>query len=165
MASDPAHNAPSTPLFLHGLDSSIEGTKAQWFRRHFPGVRLQNYTGELDERLAQLEAQVAGLERLVLVGSSFGGLMAACFALRSPERCRRLVLLAPALNFADFRPPAVPIAVPTLVITGAHDTVCPPALILPLARASFADLTVRLEDDDHMLHRTFPTLDWPQLLT
>ena len=165
MGSDAGHETQSIPLFLHGLDSSIEGTKAQWFRRHFPGVRLQNYTGDLDERLAQLEAQVAGLERLVLVGSSFGGLMAACFALRSPERCRRLVLLAPALNFADFHPPATPIAVPTLVVTGAHDTVCPPELILPLARACFTDLTVRLEDDDHMLHRTFPTLDWPHLLT
>jgi pimeloyl-ACP methyl ester carboxylesterase len=156
---------PSSPLFLHGLDSSIEGTKAQWFRRHFPGVRLQNYTGDLAERLAQLEEQVAGLERLVLVGSSFGGLMAACFALRSPHRCRRLVLLAPALNFTDFQPPAAPVSVPTLVVTGAHDTVCPPELILPLARASFADLEVRLEDDDHMLHRTFPSLDWPHLLT
>ena len=165
MVSDPAQKTPSIPLFLHGLDSSIEGTKAQWFRHHFPGVRLQNYTGDLDERLAQLEAQVAGLERLVLVGSSFGGLMAACFALRSPHRCRRLVLLAPALNFTDFQPPAAPVSVPTLVVTGAHDTVCPPELILPLARASFADLEVRLEDDDHMLHRTFPSLDWPHLLT
>jgi pimeloyl-ACP methyl ester carboxylesterase len=165
MPSDPAQKTPSSPLFLHGLDSSVQGTKAQWFRRHFPGVRLQNYTGDLAERLAQLEEQVAGLERLVLVGSSFGGLMAACFALRSPHRCRRLVLLAPALNFADFHPPAEPVSVPTLVVTGAHDTVCPPELILPLARASFADLEVRLEDDDHMLHRTFPTLDWPHLLT
>ena len=165
MGSDAGHETQTIPLFRHGLDSSIEGTKAQWFRRHFPGVRLQNYTGDLAERLAQLEAQVAGLERLVLVGSSFGGLMAACFALRSPERCRRLVLLAPALNFADFHPPAEPVSVPTLVVTGAHDTVCPPELILPLARASFADLEVRLEDDDHMLHRTFPSLDWPQLLT
>ena len=164
MASAPTHET-SIPLFLHGLDSSIQGTKAQWFGRHFPRVRLQNYAGDLDERLAQLEEQVAGLDRLILVGSSFGGLMAACFALRSPHRCRRLVLLAPALNFVDFHPPAAPIAVPTLVVTGAHDTVCPPALILPLARASFADLTVRLEDDDHMLHRTFPSLDWPQLLT
>ena len=165
MGSDAGHETQSIPLFLHGLDSSIEGTKAQWFRRHFPGVRLQNYTGDLDERLAQLEAQVAGLERLVLVGSSFGGLMAACFALRSPERCRRLVLLAPALNFADFHPPAAPIAVPTLVVTGEYDTVCPPELILSLARACFTDLTVRLEDDDHMLHRTFSSLDWPHLLT
>ena len=165
MESDPAHEAPSIPLFLHGLDSSILGTKAQWFGRHFPRVRLQNYTGDLAERLAQLEAQVAGLDRLVLVGSSFGGLMAACFALRSPHRCRRLVLLTPALNFVDFHPPAAPIAVPTLVVTGEHDTVCPPELILPLARACFTDLTVRLEDDDHMLHRTFPTLDWPRLLT
>lgn len=165
MPSDPAQKTPSSPLFLHGLDSSVQGTKAQWFRRHFPGVRLQNYTGDLAERLAQLEEQVAGLERLVLVGSSFGGLMAACFALRSPHRCRRLVLLAPALNFTDFQPPAAPVSVPTLVVTGAHDTVCPPELILPLARASFADLEVRLEDDDHMLHRTFPSLDWPHLLT
>ena len=165
MGSDAGHETQSIPLFLHGLDSSIQGTKAQWFGRHFPRVRLQNYAGDLDERLAQLEEQVAGLDRLILVGSSFGGLMAACFALRSPERCRRLVLLAPALNFVDFHPPAAPIAVPTLVVTGAHDTVCPPALILPLARASFPDLTVRLEVDDHMRHRTFPSLDWPQLLT
>ena len=165
MPLNAANEAPSIPLFLHGLDSSIQGTKAQWFQRHFPRVRLQNYVGDLAERLAQLEAQVAGLERLVLVGSSFGGLMAACFALRSPERCRRLVLLAPALNFVDFHPPAAPLSVPTLVVTGAHDTVCPPALILPLARASFADLEVQLVDDDHLLHRTFPTLDWPRLLT
>ena len=165
MGSDAGHETQSIPLFLHGLDSSIEGTKAQWFRRHFPGVRLQNYTGELDERLAQLEAQVAGLERLVLVGASFGGLMAACFALRSPERCRRLVLLAPALNFTEYRPPAVPLALPVLLVIGQHDTVCPPDLVLPLARATFSNLEVRIEDDDHMLHRTFPVLDWQRLLT
>lgn len=106
-----------------------------------------------------------GIDRLILVGSSFGGLMAACFAVRSPERCQRLVLLAPALNFSAYHPPSRPVHVPTLLVIGEHDTVCPPSLVLPLARATFDQLTVRLEDDDHMLHRTFPTLDWPQLLT
>ena len=154
-----------TALFLHGLDSSVQGTKAQWFRAHFPAVQMRNYDGDLGQRLLQLEQQTAGLDHLILVGSSFGGLMAACFATRFPERCQRLVLLAPALNFSEYRPPGHPLQMPALVVIGEHDTVCPPALVLPLARATFSQLTVRLEDDDHMLHRTFPTLDWQALLT
>jgi len=162
----PAATHPSAiALFLHGLDSSSGGTKGQWFRQHFPAVRMHDYQGSLAQRLAQLEAEVAGLDSLILIGSSFGGLMAACFALRQPERCRRLVLLAPALNFPDYLPPSLPIAVPTLVVIGRDDTVCPPDLVLPQARSSFSVLEVRLEEDDHLLHRTFPTLDWPQLLT
>ena len=154
----------ATPLFLHGLDSSTKGTKAQWFRRHFPEVGMRDYDGDLDRRLMQLEEQAAGRDELVLVGSSFGGLMAACFAARHPRRCRRLVLLAPALNFSGYQPPAAPLAVPTLLVIGTGDTVCPPDLVLPRARAAFANLEVRLEDDDHMLHRTFPLLDWRSLL-
>jgi pimeloyl-ACP methyl ester carboxylesterase len=152
-------------FFLHGLDSSTQGTKARWFRDHFPQVDMQDYHGDLSQRLAQLERQLAGRDRLTLVGSSFGGLMATCFALRYPERCRRLILLAPALNFSEYQPPASPIAVPTLLVMGEQDDVCPPALVLPQAQATFNDLTVRLEDDDHMLHRTFPVLDWASLLT
>lgn len=154
----------STALFLHGLDSSTQGTKARWFREHFPQVRMRDYVGDLSQRLVQLEEQVQGLEGLILVGSSFGGLMATCFAIRSPERCQRLVLLAPALNFGAFQPPAQKITVPTLLIMGRHDTVCPPALVQPQAEATFSQLEVRIEDDDHMLHASFPVLDWPNLL-
>ena len=156
---------PTSTFFLHGLDSSIQGTKAQWFRQRFPQMEMQDYHGDLTQRLEQLEAQLAGLDHLTLIGSSFGGLMAACFALRHPERCRRLVLLAPALNFSEYHPPPTPIAVPVLLVMGERDDVCPPALVLPQAQASFNKLTVRLEDDDHMLHRTFPALDWTRLLT
>ena len=156
---------PSPALFLHGLDSSIRGTKAQWFRLHFSEVRMRDYEGDLAQRLAQLEDQVTGLDRLVLVGSSFGGLMAACFAIRHPERCRRLVLLAPALNFNGYQAPPIPLTVPTVLVMGEHDTVCPPDLVLPQAQATFSNLEVRIEDDDHMLHRTFPVLDWQALLT
>ncbi|MDD2465334.1 MAG: alpha/beta fold hydrolase [Desulfobulbus sp.] len=161
--SDSQH--PATPIFLHGLDSSIQGTKARWFRLHFPQVQMQNYAGELSQRLTQLEQQVAGMENLILVGSSFGGLMATCFAIRHPEQCRRLVLLAPALNFAEYRPPTEKIIVPTLLVMGRHDTVCPPDLVQPQAEATFSILEVRLEDDDHMLHTSFPAFDWSTLLT
>ena len=162
-ASNP--QTPSTPIFLHGLDSSIRGTKGQWFKTHFPAVRMHDYQGDLDQRLAQLEKEVAGLDNLILVGSSFGGLMAACFALRHPRQIGRLILLAPALNFSGYQPPPTPINTPTLLVIGAHDTVCPPDLVLPQARATFSTLEIRVEEDDHMLHRTFPTLDWPLLLT
>lgn len=154
----------STVFFLHGLDSSTQGTKARWFRQHFPQVRMRDYTGDLSQRLAQMEEQVQGLAGLILAGSSFGGLMATCFAIRYPERCRRLVLLAPALNFGEFQPPTQKITVPTLVIMGRHDTVCPPVLVQPQAEATFSDLELRIEDDDHMLHASFPVLDWPNLL-
>ncbi len=160
-----APQTPPTALFLHGLDSSIRGTKGQWLRQHFPAVRMHDYQGSLDQRLDQLEAEVADLDNLILIGSSFGGLMATCFALRHPQRCRRLVLLAPALNFSGFQPPAVPVAVPTLLVIGTQDTVCPPELVLPQARTTFSALEVLLEEDDHMLHRTFLTLDWARLLT
>jgi pimeloyl-ACP methyl ester carboxylesterase len=126
---------------------------------------MHDYQGDLDQRLAQLEGEVAGLDNLILVGSSFGGLMAVCFALCHPGQCRRLILLAPALNFSGYQPPTSPITIPTLLVIGAHDTVCPPDLVLPQARATFSTLEIRVEEDDHMLHRTFPTLDWPQLLT
>ncbi len=158
-------NSAALALFLHGLDSSIRGTKGQWFREHFPAVQMHDYHGDLDQRLTQLEKEVAGEENLILVGSSFGGLVAACYARKHPKQCRRLVLLAPALNFSGYQPPPRPLAVPTLLVTGAHDTVCPPHLVLPQARATFANLEVRVVDDDHMLHRVFPTLDWSQLLT
>ncbi|WP_448874283.1 alpha/beta hydrolase [Desulfobulbus propionicus] len=155
----------ATPLFLHGLDSSIQGTKARWFQHHFPQVRMRDYDGDLNQRLIQLEEQVREYDQLILVGSSFGGLMATCFAIRHPERCRRLVLLAPALNFSEYQPPTKKVDVPTLLVMGRHDTVCPPKFVLPRAEATFRHLEVRIEDDDHMLHACFPALDWQRLLT
>ena len=151
-------------VFLHGLDSSSQGTKGRWLAERFPGVRRRDYSGDLDERLQQLTDQVDGLDHLILIGSSFGGLMATAFAVREPERCRRLVLLAPALNHGGYRPPPQPLDVEALVILGAHDTVCPPEQVLPLARSTFRASEIRVEDDDHLLHGSFPRLDWELLL-
>ncbi len=113
-------------FFLHGLDSSGKGTKGQWFARHFPEVRIPDFQGDLATRLNALEALCQGCDDLLLVGSSFGGLMATCFAIQHPSRCRSLVLLAPALDFPEFSPPEEKIATPTSLIVGNRDTVTPP---------------------------------------
>jgi len=163
----PTETSPTHPTacFLHGLESTSQGTKGRWFAERFPDMRLRDYHGDLAQRMGQLTDHLTGLDDLVLVGSSFGGLMATCFAIRHRDRCRRLVLLAPALNVAGYAPPAEPLDVETLIVTGAQDTVCPPEVIIPLARRTFRYLEVRLEQDDHLLRSTVPRLDWVALLS
>lgn len=151
-------------FFLHGLDSSSKGTKGQWFAKHFPGLRVPDFQGDLATRLSALETLCHGRNNLTLVGSSFGGLMATCFAICHPNRCQSLILLAPALNFPEFSPPQEKIAIPTRLIIGNQDTVTPPDKVLPLAEKSFSQLQIFTYEDDHMLHNSFELLDWHQLL-
>lgn len=154
-----------TPFFLHGLDSSSKGTKGTWFKEHFPQVFTPDFSGSLNNRLRQLETLCQDREELLLIGSSFGGLMATCYAAAHPERCNRLILLAPALNFPEFTVPEQKIQVHTRLIIGKHDQVTPPDQVLPLAEKCFSRLQVTLYDDDHLLHKTFAQLKWQELLT
>lgn len=150
----------TTTLFLHGLDSSSQGTKGRYFSSHFPHVLCPDFSGDLSQRLEQLEKICAPYKTMTLIGSSFGGLMATIFAIRQPTRVHRLILLAPALNFEEFSPPLPPISMPTLLIMGKNDTVCPPALVRPLAEKTFTDLEMRCGDDDHLLREMFLEIDW-----
>lgn len=158
------HTPPPSLFFLHGLESSSQGFKARWFRARFPQMRIHDYQGDLHSRLTQLERESQGLKRLILVGSSFGGLMAACHAQHHPGQCAGLVLLAPALNFKEYRVPARRLELPVTLMIGSADTVCPPEQIVPLARRSFARLAIHLVADDHMLHHSFQQLNWSSLL-
>jgi len=151
-------------FFLHGLDSSGNGTKGRYFAKRFPEIIRPDFTGTLEERLERLEELTASSTSLQFIGSSFGGLMATCFAISHPQRVTRLILLAPALNYGDFSLVRQPIDTPTLLVIGEHDTVTPPHLVLPLAKEIFSSLEIRLEDEDHLLHRIFFDLDWPGLL-
>ncbi|MEW6594047.1 MAG: alpha/beta fold hydrolase [Thermodesulfobacteriota bacterium] len=151
-------------VFLHGLDSSSHGTKASYFRKHFPAMLVPDFSGPLAERMATLEDILADKSDLTLIGSSFGGLMATLFALAHEELVKRLILLAPALNFPEFSPPASPVATPTLLYIGSRDTVTPPHLVRPAAAKTFRDLTLTVFDDDHLLRQGFHQIHWQQLL-
>jgi pimeloyl-ACP methyl ester carboxylesterase len=153
-----------TRLFLHGLDSSGSGTKGRYFSEHFPDMLRPDFEGTLSERMAQLNRVVHGKDELVLVGSSFGGLMAACQAQQHPGNCKRIIMLAPALNFHEHRPPEIKLDVESILVIGSSDVVTPPDLVLPAAKATFANLRISVVDDDHLLHETFQYLDWPALL-
>lgn len=153
-----------TTLFLHGLDSSGNGTKGQFFKKHFPAIQCPDFSGTLDERLEQLEQLCRGKSNLQLIGSSFGGLMAVNFSLLHPIRVRKLILLAPALNFEGFVPPDVPLEIKSLLIIGKEDTVTPIDPVVFLAKKTLLNLETQVFEDDHLLHSTFPGLDWENIL-
>ena len=127
-------------FFLHGLDSSGNGTKGQFLARHFPQIIRPDFRGSLTARLKQFNKLCQGSTALILIGSSYGGLMATCHAIDNPQSVIRLILLAPALNYENYRPPASPLPIPTILIIGEHDTVTPPNPVVALAEATFSHL-------------------------
>lgn len=159
-------NQPSSTsgiFFLHGLDSSGRGNKGRFFAEHFPHMHCPDFSGTLAHRLHQLTEVCRDFTDLILVGSSFGGLMATCYARDFPAKVTRLILLAPALNFGEFSPPRTKLQVPTTLIIGQQDTVTPPYQVIPLARQTFSNLEIHEKEDDHMLQKTFIDIPWHEL--
>jgi pimeloyl-ACP methyl ester carboxylesterase len=152
-------------VFIHGLDSSSRGTKGCFFRERYPEMLLEDYSGPLAEKMKKLERNLAGKRNLIIVGSSYGGLMAALFACRDETRVRRLILLAPALVHADFSVCSLrPLQIPVTLYHGRFDAVVPPEPTRRIAAGLFGNLDHHIVEDDHDLHRIFPKLDWDGLL-
>ncbi len=154
----------STLFFLHGLESSSQGRKGRWFQQRFPQMIIGDYRGSINERMKTLTRRCHPFDRLILIGSSFGGLMAVNYAIAHPEKCKKLILLAPALNFDGFVLPQEKCSIPTVLISGEHDSITPHSIVIPLAQRCLSNLETILYNDDHMLARTFPELDWSQLI-
>jgi len=152
-------------VFIHGLDSSSRGTKGCFFRERYPEMLLEDYSGPLSERMTKLERNLAGKRNLIIVGSSYGGLMAALFACRDETRVRRLILLAPALGHADFSVYSLrPLQIPVTLYHGRFDAVVLPEPTRLIAAGLFGNLEHHIVEDDHDLHRIFAKLDWDGLL-
>lgn len=155
-----------TRVFIHGLEGSSQGTKGSFFRMRYPGMVLEDFFGPFPERMEKLESLLAGRNDLVLVGSSYGGLMAAVYACLHEDRVRKLILLAPALHLA----PSAPyldknLNLPVVLYHGLRDDVVPLEAVRTVAHRLFKNPTFNVVDDDHNLHDIFPTLDWDTLLS
>ena len=92
----PAIAALSASYRTYALDSIFDIGRSQPAR---PLKRLADYLGWLDELFTAL-----GLgDQIRLMGISYGGWLAAQYALRFPERLARLVLIAPAATVLPIR--------------------------------------------------------------
>ena len=131
---------------------------------------VEDFRGNFEERMDMLNVLLKNKDNLILVGSSYGGLMASVFACRTRNRTRKkikkLVLLAPALNHMPFEAGRrIKLDFPVTLYHGDRDNVVPPGPVYEIARKMFTDLTYHLVDDDHSLHRTFFTILWDELLS
>lgn len=152
-------------VFIHGLESSSQGNKGVFFRRRYPEMLVEDFEGPLEKRMKKLTALLAGKKDMIIVGSSFGGLMAAIYACLQSEEIRKLILLAPALDLEDFKPyVARRLHMPVTIFHGMGDDVVPPEPVRRIAGQVFKNLTYHPVDDDHPLSKTFPTYDWDDLL-
>jgi len=154
-----------TRVFIHGLESSSQGVKGVFFRERYPDMIIEDFSGPLEERMRKLNGVLAGRTDMILVGSSFGGLMAAIYACENESRVRRVILLAPALHVPDFaRFLGKQVNIPVSLFHGRNDDVVPPAAVKAIAGTVFKNLDYHLVDDDHSLHATFPLMDWKALI-
>lgn len=156
---------PSHLIFLHGLAGDSHGAKATLLRGLFPEMTLPDFSGSLAERMATLYPILGERQVWTVVGSSFGGLMAAIFACQRPAQVRKLVLLAPALILPDFMASNPrPVDISTIIYHGRQDAILPLEPTRRLAQGVFRQLTFNEVDDEHGLYKTAQEINWPALL-
>jgi predicted esterase len=155
-----------TGVFIHGLESSSLGTKGVFFRERYPDMIIEDYFGSFSQRMEKLEGLLARENHLFLVGSSYGGLMAAVYACLHEERVKKLILLAPALHLEPYQPCLQKkLSMPIAIFHGRQDDVVPLEKVRAVAGQLFMNLQFNEVEDDHSLHDTFPTLEWDTLLS
>jgi pimeloyl-ACP methyl ester carboxylesterase len=152
-------------IFIHGLMGSSQGVKASLLRRLYPDILTPDFSGSLEERMAQLEHNLGEEKGWTMIGSSLGGLMAVLFARQHTTQVSKLILLAPALTWPDFMQAAPStLDIPTLIYHGIRDELVPVDKIRRLAEQIFTQLDFHMVDDDHGLYKTVHTIDWQSLV-
>jgi predicted esterase len=155
----------NTLVFIHGLESTAQGAKGQFFSQNFPRMIIEDYMGDFTTRMRKLNGVLAGKTDLIIVGSSYGGLMAVQYAMENENRMKKLILLAPALNLSEFDSYSdKTLRIPVIIYHGIDDNIVNPYIVKNIALKCFSSLEHHLVEDDHSLHKTFPVLNWKELL-
>ena len=161
-------------IFIHGLESTGQGFKGNLLRKELPGCLTPNfkefsqdvsYRKLLEDRMAHLNSILKKKEAWIIIGSSFGGMMAALYSCQFPEKVERLILLAPALAVPYLDPNKFsPIDIPVIIYHGKHDKIISLKTNRSRAEKLFLNLKYNVVEDDHMLHSTVKSIDWKKLV-
>ena len=118
----------TTLVFLHGLESGPHGSKYHALLELDPTLIAPDCSGidDLQARLAVIETCLAKVEKMVIVGSSFGGLAALLFAQRPANRDRVVacLLCAPAFSLPETAE-IERVSTRTIVLHGTDDDIVP----------------------------------------
>jgi pimeloyl-ACP methyl ester carboxylesterase len=139
--------------FIHGLESSPQGTKARLFAERFTARTPAMDTRDFEACVRVQAAELARFRPDVLVGSSFGGGVAVALLQRGLWRGPTLLLAQAALR--QDLPPRLPEGVRVWLVHGLRDDIVPREDSRTLARSGTPGLVRLIEvDDDHPLSAT-----------
>ena len=148
---------PSTPrvLFLHGLESGINGRKSLYLAKHFPHCYTPNMKPYYLIPLALWKA-IRAIYRFkpdVIVGSSFGGFI-AMFLLQTQVWNGNTVLLAPATGLLFKKRLWLPKGGRNniVIVAGRNDTTVPLDGFAKLQQSSSDNIQFIVVEDDHRLN-------------
>ena len=161
-------------IFIHGLESSGKGFKGRLLKELIPQILTPDFEpfdpsilmyDLLPKRMNQLNRILNSKNSLVLIGSSFGGLMASLFVFQHPQRVKKVILLAPLLVSRKLKPRNhPPVNVPVIVFHGKNDKIVKCKHTRERAKLLFTNLRYTIVDDDHSLHNTVKSLNWQDLI-
>ena len=139
--------------FIHGLESSPQGVKAQLLARHFTARTPAMDTRDFAASVAVQAAALREFDPHVLVGSSYGGAIAVALLQRGDWRGPTLLLAQAALRRGQ--PVWLPEGVPIWLVHGTRDEIIDPEDSRALARSGSSGCVRLIEVDDvHSLHTT-----------
>ena len=161
-------------IFIHGLESSGKGFKGTYLKGLFPDILTPNFIKFkrnisldtlLKKRMGQLNLILKKRTSWIIIGSSFGGLMATLYALRNPEKTERLILFAPFLATPMLQiDDTSSINILTIIFHGKHDEIAQYNASRKQAYQIFANLEFNTTEDHHDLNKTITTLNWNKLI-
>jgi predicted esterase len=139
--------------FVHGLESSPQGTKARLFAAHFDARTPAMDTADFEACVRVQAEELARFRPDVLVGSSFGGAVVVALLQRGLWRGPTLLLAQAAAHYGlELR---LPENVRVWLVHGLRDDLVPIEESRALARTGTPGLVSLLEpDDDHPLSAT-----------
>lgn len=141
----------SSPIFFfHGLESTPTGRKYQRLSESFDITSPDFQEMDIRERLDKAERVTRDLNDIVVVGSSFGGLLAALLYNQHPERFRGYVLMAPALH-QEITNEINKMPSRCVVLHGTRDEVVPIEAVRSFCAGH--DIEITEVDDGHRLHQ------------
>ena len=139
--------------FIHGLESSPQGIKAQLLARHFSARTPAMNTRDFAASVAVQAAVLREFDPHVLVGSSYGGAIAVELLQRGDWRGPTLLLAQAALRRGQ--PAWLPEGVSIWLVHGTRDELIDVEDSRALARSGSPGRVRLIEVDDvHALHTT-----------
>ena len=161
-------------IFIHGLESTGHGFKANFFRNILPECLTPDFEPFnadlsfdflLKKRMSQLIPILKKQNSWKIIGSSFGGLMGTLYSLQYPNKVELLILLAPLLAVPEVNPDKFrPIDFPVIIFHGKNDKIVSTKDSRNRAKLLFKNLQYNVVDDDHMLQSTVTKINWKEII-